>query len=85
MAGRLQDKVAIITGGATGIGRAASLLFAREGAKIVVADRNAPEAEKTVALVRDAGSDAFFVEVDVAKAAQVSNDGGARQWNASAS
>ena len=39
----------------------------------MVADRNAPEAEKTVALVRDAGSDAFFVEVDVAKAAQVSN------------
>ena len=72
MAGRLQDKVAIITGGATGIGRAASVLFAREGARIVVADRNAPEAEKTVSLVREAGSDAFFVEVDVSKAAQVS-------------
>ena len=72
MAGRLQDKVAIITGGATGIGRAASLLFAGEGAKIVVADRNAPEAERTVSMVRDAGGDAFFVEVDVSKAAQVS-------------
>ena len=73
MTGRLQDKVAIITGGATGIGRAASLLFARQGAQVAVADRNAPESRKTVAMVNEMGGDAFFVETDVSKAAQVSN------------
>ena len=73
MAGRLQDKVAIITGGATGIGRAASLLFAREGAKVAVGDRNVPEGRKTAELVEETGGDALFVETDVSKAAQVSN------------
>ena len=73
MTGRLEDKVAIITGGATGMGRAASLLFAREGAKVAVADRNVPESRKTVALVNEMGGNAFFVETDVSKAAEVSN------------
>ncbi len=73
MPGRLEDKVAIITGGATGMGRAASLLFAREGAKVVVADRNAPEGQKTVALVGEMGGDALFVETDVSKSALVSD------------
>ncbi|MCE2527606.1 MAG: glucose 1-dehydrogenase [Actinomycetia bacterium] len=73
MAGRLQDKVAIITGGATGIGRAASLLFAREGAKVAVGDRNVPEGRKTAELVEETGGEALFVETDVSKAAQVSN------------
>ena len=73
MPGRLEDKVAIITGGATGMGRAASLLFAREGAKVVVADRNVPEGRKTVALVGDMGGDALFIETDVSKSALVSD------------
>ena len=73
MPGRLEDKVAIITGGATGMGRAASLLFAREGAKVVVADRNVPEGQKTVALVGEMGGDALFVETDVSKSALVSD------------
>ena len=73
MAGRLEDKVAIITGAATGIGHAAARLFAREGAKVVVADRNAPDGEKTVALIDEAGGDATFVETDVSKAEQVQN------------
>ena len=73
MAGRLEDKVAIITGAATGIGHAAARLFAREGAKVVVADRNAPDGEKTVALIGEAGGDAIFVETDVSKAEQVQN------------
>ena len=73
MPGRLEDKVAIITGGATGMGRAASLLFAREGAKVVVADRNVPEGRKTVALVGEMGGDALFVETDVSKSALVSD------------
>ena len=73
MPGRLEDNVAIITGGATGIGRAASLLFANQGAKVVVADRNVPEGRKTVALVGEMGGDALFVETDVSKAALVSD------------
>ena len=73
MPGRLEDKVAIITGGATGMGRAASLLFAREGAKVVVADRNVPEGQKTVALVGEMGGVALFVETDVSKSALVSD------------
>ena len=73
MSGRLEDKVAIITGAATGIGHAAAILFAREGAKVVVADRNAPKGEQTVALIGEAGGDAIFVETDVSKAEQVQN------------
>lgn len=71
MADRLRDKVAIITGGATGIGRAAARLFAKEGAKVVVADRNAPAAEETVALIGEGGGDATFVMTDVSRAGQV--------------
>ena len=73
MTGRLEDKVAIITGAATGIGRAGARLFAQEGARVVVADRNAPEAEKTVAMIKENGGDAIFVETDVSKADQVQN------------
>ena len=71
MAGRLEDKVAIITGSATGIGRAGARLFASEGAKVVVADRNDTEAEKTVAGIRENGGDAIFIHTDVSKSVQV--------------
>ena len=71
MAGRLEDKVAIITGAATGIGRAAARLFASEGAKVVVADRNVPAAQETVSLIGEQGGDAIFVQTDVSKAEQV--------------
>lgn len=72
MEGRLADKVAIVTGGATGIGRAASVLFAREGARVTVADRNVTEGRRTAAMVEEAGGEALFVETDVSKADQVS-------------
>ncbi len=73
MPGRLDDKVAIITGGATGMGRAASVLFAQEGAKVTVADRNVPEGRRTVGMVEDVGGEGLFIETDVSKANQVSN------------
>lgn len=73
MPGRLEDKVAIITGSATGMGRAAAVLFAREGARVTVADRNVPESRRTVAMVDEVGGDALFVETDVSKAEQVGN------------
>jgi NAD(P)-dependent dehydrogenase (short-subunit alcohol dehydrogenase family) len=66
----LTDKVAIVTGGSTGIGRATSLLFARHGAKVVVGDVN-PEGRETVATIEREGGAALFVETDVRIAQQV--------------
>jgi NAD(P)-dependent dehydrogenase (short-subunit alcohol dehydrogenase family) len=68
----LSGKVAIITGGSSGIGRATAIAFAREGAKVAIASRREQEGEETVRLVKEAGSDGFFVKTDVAKAADVS-------------
>ncbi len=64
---RLKDRVAIITGGGQGIGRATALLFAREGAKIVVADVNEKQGRAAVAAIEEAGGEAVFVRTDVAK------------------
>jgi len=61
-------KVALVTGAASGIGRASALAFAREGAKVVVADVDVEGGEETVRLVRSAGGDALFVRADVSKA-----------------
>ena len=66
-----KGKVAVITGGAGGIGRAASLAFARRGAHVVVVDRDAAGGEETAKLARDAGGDARFVQADVTKSAEV--------------
>lgn len=65
---RLHDKVCLITGGASGIGRAASLIFAREGATVAVADRSEDGARK---VAEEAGHGAFAVTVDVSKSADV--------------
>jgi NAD(P)-dependent dehydrogenase (short-subunit alcohol dehydrogenase family) len=65
-------KVALITGGSTGIGRAAAILFARQGARVVIGDIN-PEGSETVAAIKEAGGDALFVQTDVTKADQVRN------------
>jgi len=64
---RLSQKVAIITGGANGIGRATAMLFAREEAKVVVADRDAAAGEETVAGIRVDGGEAVFVSTDVSR------------------
>jgi len=60
-----EAKVVIITGAASGIGRATARLFAREGAKVVVADINVEGGEETVKMIRDAGGDAVFTKTDV--------------------
>jgi NAD(P)-dependent dehydrogenase (short-subunit alcohol dehydrogenase family) len=68
---RLKDKVAVITGAATGIGAATAELFAAEGARVVIADINLEEAHATVARIQKAGGDATFVAADVGCAEQV--------------
>jgi NAD(P)-dependent dehydrogenase (short-subunit alcohol dehydrogenase family) len=68
---RLKDKVVIITGAGSGIGREAALLFAAEGGKILVADVNRKAGESTAAEINVAGSSAIFVPVDVSKESQV--------------
>jgi NAD(P)-dependent dehydrogenase (short-subunit alcohol dehydrogenase family) len=71
MAGRVDGKIALVTGAGSGIGRATALTFAREGAKVVVADIIAEGGEETVQLIKTAGGTATFVTTDVAQAAQV--------------
>ncbi|MEP6477711.1 MAG: glucose 1-dehydrogenase [Actinomycetota bacterium] len=66
---RLEGKVALITGGASGMGRVASLLFAREGAKIVVTDVADGDGEATAAEIRDGGGEAAYVHADVSREA----------------
>jgi len=70
---RLKGKVAIVTGGGSGIGRATCLLFAREGAKVVVADYVAEGGNETVRQISAANGQAVFVQADVSKSADVQN------------
>ena len=71
MAGLLAGKTALITGGGGGIGRATALVFAREGARIAVADANMETAQQTVALVNAAGGQATSLTGDVTDSAHV--------------
>ena len=71
MPGSLENKVALVTGGGSGIGRATSLAFSREGAKVMVADVNSAAGEDTVSAIKEAGAESAFVHVDVASATSV--------------
>ena len=71
MGERLKNKVALVSGGATGVGGAASRLFASEGARVVVLDINSAAAEATAQDIRASGGDALAVVADVSRAAQV--------------
>ena len=71
MTAELHGKVGIITGATSGIGRDAAVLFAKAGAKVVLAGRREVEGKETLDLVRAAGGDGLFVKTDVSKAAEV--------------
>ena len=73
MAGTLDGKVALVTGGSTGIGKASALAFAREGARVVVGDTNAEEGKRTVDEIVGSSGEAIFVRTDVSSSADVEN------------
>lgn len=70
---RLEGKVALVTGGSSGIGRSAAVAFAREGAKVTVADVETVGGEQTARLIEDSGGDAIFVATDVSNSAAVAS------------
>ena len=71
---KLENKVAIITGAASGIGRAIAFEYAKEGAKVIVADLDINAAEKTVAEIKNNGSEALAISMNVTNEEQVNND-----------
>src|SRR5215813_4423077 len=71
MAGLVQGKIALVTGGGSGIGRAAALALAKEGAKVAVSDIIVAGGEETVRMIQAAGGEATFIKADVANATEV--------------
>ena len=71
MSEHFESKVVLVTGGNAGIGKATALAFAKEGARVVVAARRVSEGEETVAIIKQAGGEACFVQTDVSKASEV--------------
>src|SRR5689334_14083441 len=68
---RFKDKVCVVTGGGSGIGRATCERFAREGAKVVVVDVKEEHGQRTVKTIKDAGGESIFAKADVSNSAEV--------------
>ncbi|AFY77661.1 MAG: SDR family NAD(P)-dependent oxidoreductase [Hydrococcus sp. C42_A2020_068] len=65
------NKVAIVTGGTSGIGRAAAIAYAQQGANVVVAGRRSLQGEETVKIIKDAGGEALFIQTDVTQESDI--------------
>ncbi|HBA84248.1 MAG TPA: short chain dehydrogenase [Verrucomicrobia bacterium] len=70
---QFKNKVAIVTGGGLGIGQATAIEFSKEGATVVIANRNAKEGQQTVSLIQEMGGIATFIQTDVTKERDVRN------------
>ena len=73
MSSDLKNKVAVVTGGASGIGKAIAIRFAKEGAQIVVADINEVKGNETVKLITDSGHKALFIKLDCSDENSIQN------------
>ena len=73
MSKEFEGKVALITGGSSGIGRSTAIAFAKKGAKIVIASRREKESQETVAIIKEMGSKAIFFKTDITQAIEVQN------------
>ena len=71
MTRQFEGKIALVTGGSSGIGLATALAFSREGAKVVIADVNVEGGEATARRIKEAGGEAIFVKTDVTKGIEV--------------
>src|ERR1700687_4448550 len=73
MSKQFEGKVAVITGGSSGIGRATAIAFAAEGARVAIGARRAAESEETIRQIQAQGGEAIFVPTDVTRADQAEN------------
>ena len=71
--GRMNGKIAVVTGAGSGIGRAVAVMFAKEGAKVVCANRSEADGADTLAMIRDVGGEGMFISTDVRKKGDISN------------
>lgn len=71
MSNLLKDKICLVTGGGTGVGRSSAIKFAEEGAVVVIANRRAEKGEAVVKLIKGMGKEAHFVQADISKEKQV--------------
>ena len=71
MNGQFRGKVALVTGGNSGLGKASALALAREGARVVISARRSEEGEQVTRLIKDAGGEAVFIRADMSVRADI--------------